>query len=51
MRILFSGMQTYADKILDVIHIYIWKINISLLAIVRTLILLYYVHWCVNRLL
>ena len=25
MRILFSGMQIYADKILDVIHIYIWK--------------------------
>ena len=25
MSILFSGMQIYADKILDVIHIYIWK--------------------------
>ena len=25
MRILFSGMQIYADKILDVIHINIWK--------------------------
>ena len=50
MNTFFSGMQVYADRILDEIPIYIGK-EFSLIAIVRRLILLYLVHWCVNRLL